>query len=791
MKLSPGLKLLLAGEEEPESGVSIDIPTGSLRHSRHSSICSRLSTKKDNIRSPLTDEVFKKPSEDNEDAATFSTFKNNTKKETVVEQPEPSVVDSPPPDEGNLKRKSFKRESFLKRLFSRKRSSSSGPQSPPPAQKKHYAMESNDSRTSLKEDASLQERIEFYQTPLSVEIFDDDGTCLQTISEEAQQTNVAVVSSSLPTSTTVEINSTSNSVSNHQVKANDDDDQATVKTVAESVAESVVNHAISVVENDVSKSVEAKKSNSLPQTKTSTKAPKVKKKKKKEKQITDTSIEEAVITHDEASAETVKVEFKKANKNTSSSDLDLDTSSESNESNTSDNKFDTKPMEIEEFENFGEDVDKAQKVEFNHIHCEKQSAGESSSDTHLASMLDTPTNDMTFSHPANGIPSTVVRAIHKDLQVLSESIDKDLDKLLNENQEQEDDLLKMDEDISSSVSNIAMEKLQEAQVIPDVPLLQLTPDVTAEPMVMPKESATDSAQTSAQSRSIVKRLSSTFSQTTVEDKKITKSPSVEGKPLKKSSSIQEKLKLFGEKISEATKSTTPLQSNSITEKPQQEDPAVTKPITSQQSSSTGEKSHHEDAKPPSEISKVEESDVVTPLKIINSTSLRRGSLPNVNKLKLDGLTSEMQEPSSVEANTKKWRMSPLELTNKPGSPVSGRRFMDLGSPLSPLRASLKKHDPESLELYMNSANLDYLTNLHEKTLDEARVLAIKRAEALLEEPKLNVQTIPDVFREIHSQGNSKLIWCVKDTWYSWLEGMDELPMELDSEDCYILLHVSK
>ena len=761
MKLSPGLKLLLAGEEEPESNVSIDIPTGSLRHSRHSSVCSRLSTKKGNTRSPLTDDVFAEPSKvvkDKEDAETFSTFKSSAKKETVVEEPEPSVGDGASADKGNIKRK----ESFLKRLFSRKRSSTSVLQNaPPPSKKKHHTKQNKDSKTSLKENASLQEKIEFHQTALSVEVFDDDGTCLSTVGEEAQQANAAAVNSSLH-NTTVEINSTPDSVANRQA-GDDDYNQAAVKTVAESVAENVVNQAILVVENDISKSAEGDKA--LPQSKTSTKA-KVKKKKKKERKGADIPVERPVITHNKTNipsapfVEMVKVEAdqdQNAGIKTASFDLDYDTSSESNESNTSDNDLAIHPMKIEEFEKFGEEVGKPQN---------QQSMDASLSEELLTTPVSPP---MAFDQPTNGIPGTVVRAIHKDLQVLSESIDKDLDKLLNENQEQEDDIQKMDENMSSSVSNIALEKLEEAQVIPHIPLLQSTPaPVTAR----------NSTPISTNATSLVKRLSGNFSEenhthaintanTTSGEPVNMKSPSLEGRALKrKSNSIQERLKLFGEKIPEIIVPTDPHQSSSIEENSQQRD---TRPL---------------------ETNKVEENDVVTPLKNISSTSLRRSSLTNVDKLKLDGLKGEVPEPLSPEAKKQKWRMSPLELANKPGSPVAVRRLMDSGSRLSSHRVSLTKHNPESLELYMNSANLDHLTKLHEKAMENAKVLAVKRAEALLEDSTLNEQTAPDAFRKVLSQESNKFIWCVKDTWYSWLELMDdELPMELDSEDCYILLHV--
>ena len=811
--MSPGLKLLLAGEEEPGDSISIDIPTGSLRHSRHSSIHSRLSTKKENahIRSPLTNELFQQPSKDfHDDTVTFSTFKIIAKNENSQGQPESTIADSVPLDEGDAKQKITKRESFLKRLFSRKRISSSEPQSPPPAQKKkHCAKESSDLKTSPKQNtstSSLKERIEFHQTALSVGVFDDE-TSLPIISEEAQKANVAMMDSTLQT-TTVEINSTSESVANCQAKVDDYSQTADVKTVAETVAENVVNQAILAVENDINKSVEVDDKKSQPQSKASTKAPKVKKKKNKEKQPSDVAVEKAVITCNRASTsdsapfvETVKVEFKKVNQEdtiiskSSSSDLDYDASSSENDTDGD------KPMEIEEFQEFGEDIDKIQEqreAEFNHIYHEKQNANESLSGAHLTSILDTPNTPLmdstTFNQPDNGIPSTVVRAIHRDLQVLSESIDKDLDKLLNEVQEKEDDLLKADKNISSSVSNIAMEKLKEAQIVSHVPLLKSTPEVTSKLMAVQTENtatftsketanlirplssnldenddvhstggATALDPTSRGSTNLVKRLSGNFTET-IADKNIVKSPSIEGKALKKSSSIQERLKFFGEKI-----------------------PEVNKPIIVLQSDNVKKNSQQENAKQP-EKSKSEESDIVTPLKIINSTSLRRGSLPNVDKLKMDGLKGEMQEPSPVEANKQKWRMSPLELSNKLDSPVTGRRFMDLGSSH---KTALKKHDPESLELYMNSANLDHLTKLHTRTLDDAKMLAIKRADALLEDPVLSGRTAPDAFKEILSQGNSKFIWCVKDTWYSWLEPMDEFPLKLESEECYILLHVSQ
>lgn len=759
MKLSPGLKLLLAGEEEPESNVSIDIPTGSLRHSRHSSVCSRLSTKKGNTRSPLTDDVFTEPSKvvnDKEDTETFSTFKSSPKKESVVEQPESSIGDGASPDKKNIKRK----ESFLKRLFSRKRSSTSVLQNaPPPSKKKHPTKESKASRTSLKENASLQEKIEFHQTALSVEVFDDDGTCLPTVSEEAQQANTATVNSSLHV-TTVEINPTPDLVAN--CEANDDDyNQTAVKTVAESVAEDVVNQAILAVENDISKSVKAEGDKALLQAKTSTKA-KVKKKKKKERKGTDIPAEGSHNKANTSSTPFVDM-VKKADQDqsagikTASFDLEYDTSSESNESNTSDNAI--HPMEIEEFEKFGEEVGKPQN---------QQSADASLSEALLTTPVSPPMDSWTFDQPTNGIPSTVVRAIHKDLQVLSESIDKDLDKLINENQEQEDDIQKIDENMSSSVSNIALEKLEEAQVIPYIPLLQSTPAVVT-------ASNSDSTPVSTNATSLVKQLSSSFSEENhahaINAASSTTSgeptrPSLEGRVLKrKSNSIQERLKLFGEKIPEIIVPTAPHQSHSMEESSQEGD---TRPL---------------------ETNKIEENDIVTPLKNISSTSLRRSSLTNVDKLKLDGLKGEVQESLSPEAKKQKWRMSPLEVANKPGSPVAVRRFMDSESRLSSHRLSLTKHNPESLELYMNSANLDHLTKLHEKALDDAKALAVIRTEALLEDPTLNERMAPDAFRKILSQESNKFIWCVKDTWYSWLELMDEFPLELDSEDCYILLHV--
>lgn len=742
-----------------------------------------MSTKKENIRSPLSDELFKTPpkqTKDNEDTATFSTFKGDAKKESTIEQPESSVVESPPAEKGNIKRK----ESFLKRLFSRKRSSSSVLQSPPPsAQKKRHTKESSDSMPLLKEKATLQEKIEFHQTALSVEVFDDDGKCLPVISEEGQHPNIKVIDSS-PQTTTVEINFTADSLVNHQLEV-EDHHQAAVKSVAESVAENVVNQAILVIENDINKSEDDK---SLPQNKASPKALKVKKKKKKQKKSTDRPVERAVITHNKTSTysppfvETVNVEFKKDEGTSKASSSDYDTSSESNESNTSDNELESKPMDIAGFENFGEVVDNTQKqreVEFNHGDHEKQSVDESPSDAHLSSNLRTPDNPlMTFNQPtaANGIPSTVVRAIHKDLQVLSESIDKDLDKLLDENQDQEDE---KDEDVSSSASNIAMEKLEEARVISHMPLAQSTSEAVA--VHVQSESIDDAAATSMETKNIVKhlssnthatntssstsfvkRLSSTYDENVVERQVAQVPSSFDGKGLKKSSSIQERMKLFGEKIPDKNTTATP---KIVVEKSQQK----------------------KNAKLP-EMNKVEESDVVTPLKNISNASLRRSSLTNVDKLKLDGLKGEGQEPSSLEAKKQKWRRSPLELSNKPGSPVAGRWFMDPGSPLSP---RLKKHDPESLELYMNSANLDHLVKLHEKTLDDAKLLAIQRAEALLADPTLNEQSTPEAFRGILFQGNKKFVWCVKDTWYSWLELMDELPVELDSEDCYILLHVSQ
>ena len=808
MKLSPGLKLLLAGEEEPESNISIDIPTGSLRHSRHSSVCSRLSTRKENTRSPLTDEVFKIPSKDikeNENTATFSTFKSDTKVEDTVEQPEqPDVVDGPPNDKRSFKQK----ESFLKRLFSRKRSSSSVLQGPPPAQKKkHHSKDGYDSRSSLKEKATLQERIEFYQTALTVEVFDDNGTTMPAISEEAQHTDAVVATSGVHT-TTVEINSTPDAVANCQTEV-DDFSQSAVKTVAESVAENVVNQAILVVKNDITRPATTEDDKSQPQSKTSTKAPKVKGKKKKGRKTreSDAPVEKAMITHDRTSTsyssqlvETVKVDFTRVDqdlniKTPSSSDSDY-TASESSESDSNDDdEFGTKPMNIEEFEKFGEDVDKQKQreLEFNHVRGEKQSADDTSSNTHSAFILHTPNNaltdDVAFNQPTNGIPSTVVRAIHRDLQVLSESIDKDLDKLLNDNDEQDDDLLKMDEDISSSVSDIALEKLEEAQVISHIPLIQSTPK---EAVVIQKENADDlTTATSTESKNLTKQLSSSSSTTdnarnattassaepaglikqlsnnlneAVTDRKVVKSPSFEGKARKRGSSIQEKMKLFGEKIPELTIAVPPLQSSDM--------------VRSQQADTN-----------PLDTKKIEEDDVVTPLKSISGVSLRRGSLPTADKLKFDGLiVGETLEPSSLEAKKQKWRLSPLELTNTQGSPVAERRFVNASSPLHPRRAS-QKHDPEHLELFMKSANLDYLTSLHEKTMEDAKLLAIKRAKALLEDPAISKQSIPDAFREVLLQINKKFIWCVMDTWYSWLELMDELPVELDSEECYMFLHV--
>lgn len=810
--MSPGLKLLLGGEEEPENSITIDTPTGSLRHSRHSSVHSRMSTKKQYSRSPLTDEVFRKPSKDTTDSGatgdigdtnTFSTFKGDTKKENSEEQPESSVVDGTPPDEGKFKRKSSKRESFLKRLFSRKRSSSSVLQSPPPAQRRHYTEESSNSRSSLKKGASLEKRIEFHQTALSVEVFDDDGTCLPSVREEVQQSNTAVVALSLHT-TTVEINATSELIADRQAKVGQD----AVKILAESVTKNVVNQAILVVENDINKSVATKDSKSSQPRPTN--APKVKKKKKRpKKQLSDMSAEEAVVTHNRGSTsystpfvETVKVEFKKVNQNETSSDYDT----ESNESNTDSDKLGIRPMEIEEFQEFGEDIDKAQEqreAKINHIyHHEKQSADENQlTDDHLRFILRTPSNPPT-DQPNNGIPSTVVRAIHKDLQVLSESIDKDLDKLLNEDEEQ-DGLLKMDENASSSTSSIALEKLEEAQVISHVPLLKSAPEVAPKPKIVQNTDSNYLIPISTETTNIVRRLSSNFSEkdfthapntstaTTlavpsgepsnrvkrlssnftdmVSDNQATKTSSFERKPIKKSDSIQERLKFFGEKIPQVTMPSTELKSDTMKEKPQQKDGK------------------------PSEMSKIEEGDVVMPLKSIDSTSLRRGSLSNIDRLKLDGLKGEIQDPinpSLLEAQKQKWRMSPLELSNKPGSPIAGRHTMDLGSPLTSHKLLLNKRDPKSLELFMNSANLDYLTKLHEKKLDDAKMLAIKRAEALLEEPTLSGQTAPEAFREILSQGNNKFIWCVNDTWYSWLETIDEFPLELDSEECYVFLHVS-
>ena len=85
-------------------------------------------------------------------------------------------------------------------------------QGPPTAQKKkHHSKDGNDSRSSLKEKATLQERIEFYQTALTVEVFDDNGTTMPAISEEAQHTDAVVATSGVHT-TIVEINSTPDAV---------------------------------------------------------------------------------------------------------------------------------------------------------------------------------------------------------------------------------------------------------------------------------------------------------------------------------------------------------------------------------------------------------------------------------------------------------------------------------------------------------------------------------------------------------------------------------------------------
>ena len=729
--MSPGLKLLLAGEEEPQSTVSIDIPTGSLRHSRHSSICSRLSTKKGNTRSPLTNEAFKETPKEIKDNNSSATVKQDAKKESSVEQTESSVGDSTPPEKGNIKRK----ESFLKRLFSRKRSSTSVPQSPPlPAKKKYLSKKNEDSKTSSKQNASLQEKIEFHQTALSVEVFDDD---LPAINEEKQQASAAMASSSLY-NTTVEISAIPDSAGQVSI---DDDNQAAVKTIAESVAENVVKQALLVIENDINNSIRAENSDSL--------------------------------LHNEASlVETVMVRFKKVDK-------DDDSSSESNESNTSDNDMGIiQPMDVEEFEKFCEDVSKPQNYQ--------------STNTGLfnATPDNQPLYSLTFDQPTNGIPSTVVRAIHKDLQILSESIDQDLNKLANENQEQEEDLQKTDEDISSSVSNIAMEKLEEAQVIPHTPLLQSTPSVTPEPLIVQKEDASHSTSlvkrlnsnfsernhthasntatgiaTATNTSTIVKRLSGKFVETAAE-KNVSTNSSFEERAIRRSSSTQERMKMFGEKITEIIIPIGPLQSSSVDQKSQQGD-----------------------TKPP-EVNKVEEPDLVTPLMAISSASLRRSSLTSVDKLKLEGLKAEAQEqPLSLEGKKQKWRMSPLEFSNKPGSPVTGRRFLGPGSPLSSHRLSFKKHDPESLGQFMNPTSLDHLTELHEKAMDNAKALAIKITEALLEDATLNERTAPDAFRRLVSQENNKFVWCVKDTWYSWLELINELPLECDSEECYILLHV--
>ena len=732
----PGLRPLLAGEEEAENiSMDMDFPTGSLRHSRHSSIRSRVSTKKESIRSPLTENVFKKPTEDE---ITFSTF---SKKDTTQE-PAEAIVDDAPLGEGNFERKSSKRESFLKRLFSRKRSSSSEPQSPPLPQKKPNNKENNESQPQKK--MSLEEKIEFHKTAITVEVFDEPQ--LPTLSEEVPQKGL---------------------------------DNSAVKQVAETVTENVVNQALLAVEND------DKNHGNCDQPildKISAKG----QKKKRHQENGPPTVEKAVVSRDRASTaysapfvETVKVEFKKDKKGKrafvksfSSSDLDYDSSPESTDSEPEGDQFGIKPMEVDEFQQFGEDVEKLQalqeqrETEFNRLYPEeKHREDESLTGANLTSFVDG------SKHPSEeqitdeaGIPPVIVNAIHRDLQALSDSIDQDLDKLLNENDEIDGNELNIEDMISSSESNIALEKLEEAQIIPQS---KSTPKIAPKVVHEQKESTLVSNQTSAPVQSMVRRLSGQFeAAATTTSQNVVRS-------IKKSNSIQEKLKMFGNKIDE----------NKVTPPPKMEKPKLKpKPVeeTSAQVVVTVEE---------------ESDDEVKPLKLITNTSLRRGSLNNVDKLKLDGLKGEAQEqvpvsPLSADAKKQSWRMSPLELVTKPGSPLSARRALDLGSPLSPKRASFKKHDPEALELFMSSANIERLTKLHEQKLDEHKHLAIMRASALLEEPTLSDYRVPEAFREILSLERKRFIWCIKDTWYSTLEPEEELPVELSSEECYILLQVS-
>ena len=741
--MMPGLRPLLAGEEEVENiSMDMDFPTGSLRHSRHSSVHSRVSTKKESVRSPLTENVFKEPTEDE---ITFSTFRIGSKKDKNQEPTEATVEDAPL-GEGNFERKSSKRESFLKRLFSRKRSSSAEPQSPPPPQKKQHNKENDVPQPQKK--MSLEEKIEFHKTAIAVEVF--DGTQLPTLSEEVPRKYLG---------------------------------KSTVKQVAEAVTENVVTQALLTIKNEDNK----QGSNDQPILNKISAKGKEKKKKKRRQEDGPPSVEKAVVSRDRASTaysapfvETVKVEFKKDKKGKrafvksfSSSDLDYDSSPESTDSETEGDRFGIKPMEIDEFQQFGEDVEKFQalqeqrETEFNRLYPEEKNiADESLTGANLTSFVDSP-KQLSKEQPTDddtGLPPVIVNAIHRDLQALSDSIDQDLDKLLNEGNENDGDELNIEDMSSSSDSNIALEKLEEAQIIPQS---KSTPKLAPKVVHEQKESTLVSNRASAPVESMVRRLSGQFEAT------VASSSPAGGKAMKKSNSIQEKLKMFGEPIDE----------NKVTPPPKMEKPKL-KPKPAQETTAQ-------------EAVKVEEErdDEVKPLKLITNTSLRRGSLNNVDKLKLDGLKGEAQEqvplsPLSADAKKQQWRMSPLELATKPGSPVAARRALDLGSPLSHKRASFKKHDPEALGLFMNSANIERLTKLYEQKLDEHKLLAIKRANALLEEPKLSDYRVPEAFREILSQERSRYIWCIKDTWYSWLEPAEELPLELSSEECYILLQVS-
>jgi len=735
----PGLGPLLAGEEDSEN-ISMDVhfPTGSLRHSRHSSLRSRVSNKKENVRSPLTENVFKDPTEDE---ITFSTFRIGSKKEKTQESAEAVVADTPL-GEGNFERKSSKRQSFLKKLFSRKRSSSSEPKSPPPPQKKQHNKENSDSQPQKK--MSLEERIEFHKTAITVEVFDE--TELPTLTEEAQQKDI-------------------------------DATAVSVQQVAQAVMENVVNQALLVVENDDSKQ------GSSNQPVLDNIAAKGKEKKKRHKEDGPPSVEKAVVSRNRASTahsaafvETVKVEFKKKKKEKrafvksfSSSDLDYDSSPESFDSEPEGDQFGIKPMEVDEFQQFGEDVEKFQALqeqrekEFNRLYPEEKRTGdESLTIANLTSFVDGPKQpSKEQSSDDAGIPPLVVHAIHKDLQALSDSIDKDLDKLLSEDNENEGNI---EDTVSSSESNIALEKLEEAQIIPQS---KSTPKTAPKFKREQKESTLLSNQTSAApEQSMVRRLSGQF-------EPVGTSSQAGGRSMKKSNSIQERLKMFGEKIDK--NKATPL-------------PKMDKPKPKLKPEETTTTTQVEEVK-----GEEEKDDKVKPLKLITPTSLRRGSLSNVDKLKLDGLKGEEQvPPSPISPNAKmnQWRMSPLEMVTKPGSPVLARHTLGMGSSLSPTRSSFKKHNPEALDLFMNSANIEHLTKLHEQKIDEHKLLAIQRANSLLEEPTLSDYRVPEAFREILSLEKSRFIWCIKDTWYSWLEPAEELPMELSSEECYILLHVS-